>query len=131
MSYIKRMKSFFLFCAVLLILQGCSTSSSKPEQTPIVDRDAIDAEIRSHKAEFIYCIKKMMKQSEVETGKMRYSFLISKTGQTKEVKVIQNDFNDPSFTTCVTKVVQSFQFPAPKDGLEVTVKYPFQFSSTN
>ncbi len=95
-----------------------------------IDRDAIDAAIRAHRDEFLYCYEREVNAGHPGlSGKVISAFVIGGSGRASQFSVASSSMNYPAVDQCVLKVISRIQFPQPAGGMPVTVTYPFNFSA--
>lgn len=63
-------------------------------------------------------------------GQVNTRFQISTKGQVQNVNIVQSDFNDNAFNTCVKEVISRVQFKGYKEGAR-TVDFPIQINIPN
>ncbi len=74
------------------------------------------------------CYESELKKDDSLQGKIKVQFTIEPSGRVGAVKVVENTINSV-VGQCVVAQIQRWRFPAPEGG-EVTIVYPFVFSSS-
>lgn len=119
---------------LLLALTHCATTEKKeePPAQPTVDREGIRQTINSHARYIRECYGKSLveKGNEQIKGKMVVYFAIDPNGKAHSPKVIneKSTLTNALLSQCLMDGLVSWEFPAPTNGTEVTVHYPFVFS---
>lgn len=95
-----------------------------------IDRDAVDAAIRAHRDEFLFCYEREVNAGLPNLGgKIITAFVIGGSGQASQTGINSSTMNNANVERCVLNVIGRIQFPQPTGGVPVTIKYPFNFSS--
>jgi hypothetical protein len=84
-----------------------------------LDKSIIKRYIKRNEQAIGYCYEKELLARPGLAGTVSIQFLISTSGGGQGF--------DDNVTSCVANVIKNIAFPAPKDGLSVTVNYPFTF----
>jgi hypothetical protein len=93
-----------------------------PEGT--IDKSIIKRHIKQREEQIGYCYQKELLARPKLEGTVTIQFLISSMG------VVQSSIGDgfdPTVADCVAGVIKNISFPAPKNGGNVSVNYPFTF----
>lgn len=90
----------------------------------------IEKELSKHIHKFQYCYEKALLTKNHLGGILMMQWQISSFGNTSDVRVVRSELNDDPLHGCVSRHLSSIRFPSPKGGT-VTVRYPFNFSSTS
>jgi hypothetical protein len=112
---------------------GSSTSKvptvriGQPEATGDLDKAIIRRYIKRNIQKIQYCYEKFLLGQPTAEGRVDTSFTIEPDG-----KVTSSTATgiDPLVADCVAAVIGSIEFPKPKGGGVVNVKYPFTFRPT-
>jgi FHA domain len=91
-----------------------------------LDKSIIKRYIKRSEASISYCYEKELLAHPGLSGTVTIQFLISTTG---DVQSSTGQGFDSNVASCVANVVKTINFPAPKDGSNVTVNYPFTFKT--
>jgi TonB family protein len=76
------------------------------------------------------CYQKELKASSKLAGQLRLSFVVSKEGRVKDVKVVQSTIKRPALATCIIDVIKGAYFNRPSSG-DVKVVFPMEFKPSN
>jgi hypothetical protein len=91
-----------------------------------LDKSIIKRYIKRSEASISYCYEKELLARPGLGGSVTIQFLISTSG---DVQSSTGDGFDGTVASCVANVIKTIRFPAPKDGSNVTVNYPFTFKT--
>jgi hypothetical protein len=58
-------------------------------------------------------------------------FTIEADGRARSIRVDEDEIGDSVVTDCLLAELASWHFPRPRDGLAITITYPFVFSSAD
>ncbi len=83
---------------------------------------------RLHK--FQYCYEKALLGDPQLAGNIMMEWVIHPGGQATSVRVVRSQLNRSALHSCIGSEISTIRFPSPQGG-SVTVKYPFNFSSTS
>ncbi len=126
------MRIQFLITIFCLAIAGCT--SPKSSQTPSaaldtgnsIDRDAIDAVIKTHRSDIHECLASALKINPKWKGKIIAQFIIGMTGKASHLGISESSVESAEVELCVLTVVSKIDFPKPtKD--PITIKYPVGF----
>ena len=99
--------------------------------TPVVqgglDKEVVQSRIKANQAQIRYCYEKALTDKVDLAGKVVVRFTITGQGAVGKVGIIESKVDDAALERCIVAKIKSWKFPAPKDGGEVTVTYPFLF----
>jgi TonB family protein len=98
--------------------------------TGALGREEIGRVIRAHLSRFKFCYERELSANRGLSGKISVHFTIAPTGAVASAKVRESSMSHAVVESCVLRVMQSLQFPAPRGGGVVLVTYPFIFQST-
>ena len=104
------------------------------EETEIqggLDRDIIARYIRSQLGQIRYCYERQLSANPDLYGKVQVKFTIGSNGRVATQNIGLTTLNSAMVEGCILRRVAKWQFPRPKGGTQVKVKYPFLFKSTN
>jgi hypothetical protein len=94
-----------------------------------LDRDALEAAIRAHRDEFLYCHEHEINVGNPDlAGKVVAGWTIGSSGRASQMSVVSSSIGNTNVEKCVLAVIGRIQFPRPGGGVPVTVRYPFGFS---
>jgi outer membrane biosynthesis protein TonB len=91
-----------------------------------LDKSIIKRYIKRSEASISYCYEKELLARPGLAGTVTIQFLISTAG---DVQSSLGQGFDGNVASCVASVIKTISFPAPKDGSNVTVNYPFTFKT--
>lgn len=105
-----------------------------PETEEIVilgglDPDVIAAIIRRYLPQIQHCYEQQLALNPGLKGKVTVSFVISGTGSVKSATVAESSLSNSATEACITEKIMKWEFPKPKGGGSVGVKYPFLLMS--
>ncbi|MFN0245295.1 MAG: AgmX/PglI C-terminal domain-containing protein [Kofleriaceae bacterium] len=92
-----------------------------------LDRSIIRRYVRRKLGSFQACYERAILSDASFAGTVDVSFVIDATGHTRDVTTTGVR---PDVASCVATVVESIQFPSPKGGGLVAVRYPLEFRIT-
>ena len=75
-----------------------------------------------------YCYERALTSNAGLEGKLTTLFVIGGGGEVESTSIVQSTVSN-DVDACVTRVLKSLKFPAPKGGGTVSVTYPFIFTS--
>lgn len=107
---------------------GIGTVGGDPIILGALDKALIDAVIKRNMASIRYCYQKELTKNPSLGGKITEKFVIAKDGTVSSATTGSSTMNNPAVESCINGRFQKFQFPEPKGGGIVIVKYPFIFS---
>lgn len=126
------------FLVLLLLLVQCTTpektdSTPPPEKVESkVDRTEIRKTIASHKKYMSHCYGKALvsKNGAKLAGTVFVHFKIGPDGKALNPKMIpeKSTLQNESLNQCLFAGITSWDFPVHPDGLDLDIRYPFQFS---
>lgn len=94
-----------------------------------IDADAIDAAIRAHADEFRNCYEREINaEHPALAGRIGTTFVIGSGGRVTEAGVESSTLGNANVERCTIAVIKRIDFPAPRGGGVVQVKYPFKYS---
>jgi pSer/pThr/pTyr-binding forkhead associated (FHA) protein len=93
-----------------------------------LDRSLIDAVIKRKMSQIRYCYQRELQKDPGLGGKLVIKFTIAKDGTVSQASPAENTVGSSAVGECVVQRFRSMQFPEPKGGGVVIVKYPFIFS---
>lgn len=105
-------------------------SAGSPIIMGSLDKEIIRRVIKQHIAQIRYCYEKELVRSPGLFGKVATQFTISASGSVQSANVQQSTLNNSEVERCITAKIRTWQFPKPKGGGIVIVKYPFIFKTS-
>jgi TonB family protein len=104
-------------------IEGAASSDARR------DNNAINEIVSSHKASIRMTYEKFLKRDPSLSGKVTVRFTITASGSVTNVQIIENTTGNSEFEQEITRKLRMWKFDPIPDG-EVTVSYPFVFSSS-
>jgi hypothetical protein len=93
-----------------------------------LDKSLIDRVIKRHMNQIKYCYQRELNKNPTLRGKITVKFAISPSGSVSQATTHSSSMTNRSVETCINSRFMRFQFPEPRGGGIVIVKYPFLFS---
>jgi hypothetical protein len=90
-----------------------------------LSRYAINATIAKYLSQVRRCYETQLKFNSNLQGLVEVSFMINGTGKLDFSKVNRTTLKNPAAEKCITTKMMGWQFPKPRGGVKVPVKYPF------
>ncbi len=90
-----------------------------------ISRYAINATIAKYLNQVRRCYETQLKTKPEIQGLVEMGFEINATGRLNYAKVRRTTLKDAPTEQCIQKKMMTWQFPKPKGGVTVPVKYPF------
>ncbi len=108
-------------------LGGTGMSVSGPGQ--LADAE-IEKTLKKYLQRFQYCYEKELLSDNTLSGIIQMQWTIQESGSVAEIQVLRSQLKRESLHQCLSKELGKIKFPAPKGG-DVSIKYPFKFSSSS
>ena len=130
-------------CAVVL-LAGCESmtgnlgkkmdrdiniSAGNPVIMGSLDKELIRRVIEAHKAQIRYCYEKALVRTPGLFGKIDMEWTITGEGRVSDSKPKGSTMQNPEVERCIAEKIRTWEFPKPKGGGIVVVRYPFVFKT--
>jgi hypothetical protein len=93
-----------------------------------LDKSLIDKVVKSKMSTIKYCYSRELTKNPNLAGKVTIKFTIAGDGKVSAASVATSDLGSSAAESCIVKAFYTMQFPEPKGGGIVVVKYPFIFS---
>lgn len=90
-----------------------------------LSRYVINATIAKYLSQVRRCYEAELKNSPELQGLVEMSFEINASGRLNFSKVNKTTLNNTAVESCISTKMMDWQFPQPKGGVNVSVKYPF------
>jgi hypothetical protein len=90
-----------------------------------VSKYAINATIAKYLNQVRRCYEAELKNKPDLQGLVEMSFEINASGKLNFAKVNKTTLNSAPVESCISSKMMDWQFPQPKGGVNVPVKYPF------
>ncbi|MFO0728670.1 MAG: AgmX/PglI C-terminal domain-containing protein [Myxococcota bacterium] len=94
-----------------------------------LDKELIRRVIEAHKAQIRYCYEKELVRTPGLFGKIDMEWTITADGLVREAKPKASTMNNPEVERCIAEKIRTWEFPKPKGGGIVVVRYPFVFKT--
>jgi TonB family protein len=91
------------------------------------EADDVESLVRPKVSDFNSCYKEEQLQNPKASGKVLLSFTIQKDGRTSDVRLLASTMKSPNMEGCLVGKIEAWQFPPPRNGQEIKVRYPFSF----
>lgn len=106
-------------------ISAIAVSSSDMVLEGGISRYAINATIAKYLNQVRRCYETQLKTKPDIQGLVEMSFEINSTGKLNFARVNRTTLKDKATEQCISKKMMTWQFPKPKGGVKVPVKYPF------
>ena len=106
-------------------ISAIAVSSSDMVLEGGISRYAINATIAKYLNQVRRCYETQLKTKPDIQGLVEMSFEINSTGMLNFARVNRTTLKDKATEQCISKKMMTWQFPKPKGGVKVPVKYPF------
>lgn len=106
-------------------ISAIAVSSSDMVLEGGISRYAINATIAKYLNQVRRCYETQLKTKPEIQGLVEMSFEINTTGRLNFARVNRTTLKDQPTEQCISNKMMSWQFPKPKGGVKVPVKYPF------
>ncbi len=93
-----------------------------------LSKGEIEAVIRANLAKIKACYERRLQAKRDLGGRVTTRFIIASNGRVTSANVEASDLGDGPTESCIANEIKRWQFPLPRGGGQVTVKYPFVFS---
>lgn len=90
-----------------------------------ISRYAINATIAKYLNQVRRCYETQLKTKPALQGLVEMAFEINSTGMLNFARVNRTSLKDKPTEQCISSKMMTWQFPKPKGGVKVPVKYPF------
>ncbi len=95
-----------------------------------MDKDVIRRALREHLPEVRACYEAGLAQDPTIKGRVSIQFTITSTGAVAGAMVHESEIGDAQVGRCIAGAVESWRFPEPEGGGDVTMTYPFALTPT-
>jgi hypothetical protein len=106
-------------------ISAIAVSSSEMILDGGISRYAINATIAKYLNQVRRCYEDELKNISDLQGTVEMSFQINALGKLNYSQISQTTLNNKTVETCISNRMMNWQFPKPKGGVNVDVKYPF------
>jgi hypothetical protein len=111
--------------------QPTEPTVAEPDGGPPLTREEIRLVVRAKLAEVRACFDAGLARAPDIGGRVRLRFTIEADGRAGSIVVDEDQLGDPVVIDCLRAELASWQFPLPRDGVPITIAYPFVFSSAD
>jgi hypothetical protein len=101
------------------------------EPGPPLTREEIRLVVRAKLPQVRACFDAALVHAPDIGGRVLLRFTIGPDGRAASITVDEDELGDASVVDCLRGELASWQFPRPRDGVPITVAYPFVFSSAD
>lgn len=117
-------------------LSGLTVSPGEPGVTALgdqmivlgaMDTREIEAVIQRHMVQIQDCYQRGLKMNQDLSGKLSEKFVIARDGSVSKAETMDSTLADATVGDCINRRLLRLEFPKPKGGGIVIVKYPFVF----
>jgi hypothetical protein len=106
---------------------GASTPESEPENLD-PDLAFVQPLIKRRMNQIRYCYERELAKRPSIGGEIVVEIVVSIDGTVSSATTSSSTMDNTAVETCINNRLVRLQFPAPEDGLPLTVAYPFHFS---
>jgi hypothetical protein len=100
---------------------------SEPE--PALTRDEIRLVVRAKLPEVRGCFDAGLAGDPTLGGRLALRFTIDAAGRVRDPTIVEDELSSDSVAACLIAQLEHWQFPLPRGGRELTIVYPFHFTS--
>jgi hypothetical protein len=104
-------------------------ASGELDSGPPLTRDEIRLVVRAKLPQVRACFDAGLARAPGIGGRVSLRFTIGPDGRAGSITVEEDELGDPLVGQCLCAELSSWQFPRPRDGVPITIAYPFVFSS--
>lgn len=94
----------------------------------VIDPSVIDQVVKRNLASIRYCYQRQLQQQPDLAGKVSVKFVIGGDGSVSSASADSTTLRSPAVEACIQTRFLKMEFPKPKGGGIVIVKYPFLFA---
>jgi hypothetical protein len=106
-------------------------ASPEPDLGPPLTREEIRLVVRAKLSQVRACFDAGLERAPEIGGRVLLRFTIGPDGRAASITVEEDELGDGIVADCLRDGLSSWQFPRPRDGVPITVAYPFVFSSAD
>jgi len=105
--------------------------ASAPEAVILgaLDKSLIDEVVQSNESKVRFCYQSQLAEDPSLSGAVTVKFVIAPDGTVNSATTQSSTLASPPVEECINTHFMDFQFPEPKGGGIVIVKYPFVFQA--
>jgi hypothetical protein len=109
--------------------RGSGLGGDGPVIIGALDKALVDAVVERHMNQIKNCYQQELTKNPKLDGKVKIKFVISKNGSVARALVESSTMNNKAVESCISGRFLRMEFPEPKGGGVVIVKYPFEFGT--
>ncbi len=109
-------------------LGTASASASEPIVEGSLEASLIDAVVKRRLPSIRHCYQRALQSTPDLGGKVVVAFTIARDGTVSAASLAEDGLAAPAVRSCLRAVFFTLQFPEPKGGGVVDVRYPFVFA---
>ncbi|MBR4986574.1 MAG: AgmX/PglI C-terminal domain-containing protein [Proteobacteria bacterium] len=96
-----------------------------------MDKAIVQSVVSAHTGDIKLCYEDALKTTPDLKGKMMVKWVVGSDGAVKSSEIAKSEstIENEQFGNCLLTKVNQWTFPAPKDGGEVAIDYPFEFNT--
>jgi TonB family protein len=117
----------FLLASCTHVESGQPQVIPSKQGQPAPEANDIESLVRPKLSDFNSCYKVEQQNNPQAAGKVLMGFTILRDGRTSDVRLLASTLKSPAMEGCLVGRIEAWQFPPPKDGQEIKVRYPFSF----
>ena len=96
-----------------------------------LSREEIEAVIRANLAKIKACYERNLQAKRGLAGRVMMGFTIQPNGRVSTSTIVSSDLNHGPTQSCITSEIRRWNFPLPRGGGQVKVRYPFVFTPSS
>ena len=104
-------------------------SIGQPTANGDLDKAIIRRYVKRNISKITYCYEKELVRTPGLFGKIDMEWTITADGLVREAKPKASTMNNPEVERCIAEKIRTWEFPKPKGGGIVVVRYPFVFKT--
>ena len=96
-----------------------------------MDKAVIQSVVQAHTGDIYACYQDALKQTPDLKGKVMVKWVVGSDGAVKSSTIAKEEstIDNAQFENCLLTKLNLWTFPAPKNGGEVAIDYPFEFNT--
>ena len=99
----------------------------RPEVSGGLDKRIIRKVVNQHKRELTACYERQLQKQKGLHGKIVVKWTIEPSGNVASAVVVSSTMKNKAVESCLSSAIRHWRFPAPTNGVNVLVSYPFVF----
>jgi hypothetical protein len=101
----------------------------EPEPEPPLTRDEVRLVVRAKLPEVRGCFDGGLAEDPTLGGRVALRFTIDAAGRVRDPEIVEDQLASGSVAACLLEQIVHWQFPQPREGRELTIVYPFNFTA--